>query len=331
VQNVRHISRRSSSLATDRMTHLLSLLVGVGWSLAAPTVTLHTPMLVANRTGERLFFPLLQHSFGNDTIMLRAQTTGDATGSAADPNQDAVFVRRDLGDSWQLVEYNDPVQKRMCVDVTAYQTSFSVGTASIAAVADTSTGAGTSVTGTSGAASLCIPYSYTPMGIPPPPTPSVAPACLHDMDRYCNDVQYCGPDCIYPQAKEYNRSMTPYYAVFGAGPTGEGAAWRCYSHEATTPDHLHWSRTSKTPSAFCSGTNQDLVNMAGGCKAEACPVGHTACAGSNPPLPAPPAPPQYVPAFRNGSLWVHVSALHMCLTPPPLLLLLFLSLSLPPR
>ena len=84
------------------------------------TVTGASPVLVGNRTGQRLFFPLLQFPLGGDAsrgIMLRAQTSPDAEGSPTSPNTDAVFLSKDLGKSWSLLEENDPVQKRQCITV----------------------------------------------------------------------------------------------------------------------------------------------------------------------------------------------------------------------
>eukprot|EP01045_Picozoa_sp_COSAG04_P034069 COSAG04_NODE_7303_length_1150_cov_40.054234_2_plen_229_part_01 len=192
-------------------------------SEASVTVTGASPVLVGNRTGQRLFFPLLQFPLGGDAsrgIMLRAQTSPDAEGSPTSPNTDAVFLSKDLGKSWSLLEENDPVQKRQCITVKA--ADYGIRRADVVT------------------ATLCLPYAYHP-----PPTP-IAPACQAALDAYCNNETLDGATCIDPQRKQWGRSMAPYTALHAAVPQRSPAAqWRCFSHEALVDGK--WSAKAKTP------------------------------------------------------------------------------------
>lgn len=173
--------------------------------------------------------------------MLRAQTSGDAEGSTADPNTDAVFLSTDQGRTWRHVA-EEPVQKRMChpyplteADAPALASLATIG----ATLGDVAGAAGT----------LCVPYAFHP------PSPAVAPACQELLDAYCNNETLNGPVCIDPQLQQFNRSMEPYYGLYSQ----PGPAWRCYSHEAVNPAHTEWSAASKTPAAYCSGSGRGLV------------------------------------------------------------------------
>ena len=121
---------------------LLLLLYCTGWSTSSASVidggdtggnvvvSGSPPVLVGERTGSRLYFPLLQYTLPPPAApaapapaaaplprrtwtMLRAQTSPDAEGSPTAPNTDAVFVTADHGLSWLYVA-DEPVQKRMC-------------------------------------------------------------------------------------------------------------------------------------------------------------------------------------------------------------------------
>ena len=237
-------------------------------AVAVVSVSADTPVLVGNRTGGRLFFPLLQHSFGGSAaagIMLRAQTSPDAEGSAAHPNTDAVFLSRDLGKSWELIEQNDPVQKRMCLSVPA---------ASLGALPSSAAMLRDAIAG-----ELCLPYAFHPAKRP------LQPACQAALDAFCNNETLNGAHCIDPQRKEWGRLMAPYVAGFDW--KGQ-SVWRCYSHESLTPDMKHWSPSSKTPTAYCSGPGPTLGKLASG--------GSDACSAAS----AGPA----TPATRNASLWL---------------------------
>ena len=227
------------------MAALLLLLLAPAAAHAAAsdttvTVTGASPVLVGNRTGQRLFFPLLQFPLGGDAslgIMLRAQTSPDAEGSPTSPNTDAVFLSKDLGKSWSLLEENDPVQKRQCIKVKA--ADYGVRRADVVT------------------ATLCLPYAYHP-----PPTP-ITPACQAALDAYCNNETLDGATCIDPQRKQWGRSMAPYTAINAAVPQRSPAAqWRCFSHEALVDGK--WSAKAKTPNAYCSGPGPQLQSLATG-------------------------------------------------------------------
>ena len=194
--------------------------------------------------------------------MLRAQTSADAEGSAANPNTDAVFLSRDQGKSWQMIEENDPVQKRMCLDVPPESLE-----ALHSAVAAAAASSGT----------LCLPYAFYP------PAHPLLPACQSALNAFCNN-ETLNAYCIDTQRKQYNRSMGPYVA--GHNFKGQ-SVWRCYSHESLTSDMKHWSPSSKTPTAYCSGPGPTLAKLASG--------GAAACA---------PSAAAAAPAVRNASLWL---------------------------
>ena len=236
------VSAVATLVAGRVMAALLLLLLAPAAvaSEASVTVTGASPVLVGNRTGQRLFFPLLQFPLGGDAsrgIMLRAQTSPDAEGSPTSPNTDAVFLSKDLGKSWSLLEENDPVQKRQCITVKA--ADYGIRRADVVT------------------ATLCLPYAYHP-----PPTP-ITPACRAALDAYCNNETLDGPTCIDPQRKQWGRSMAPYTALFSAVPQRSPAAqWRCFSHEALVDGK--WSAKAKTPNAYCSGPGPQLQALATG-------------------------------------------------------------------
>ena len=238
----------------------------------AVLVTAAAAVLVTNRTGKRLFSPLLQHSMGGDAnkgIMLRAQTTADAEGSAAHPNLDAVFLSTDLGKSWAPLAM-DVVQKRMCLTVAP---AASGGVLSAHPDAET--------------AALCLPYAYQPAVQAVP----VTAACEAALSAFLNNDTLNGA-CINAQAKQWKRSIKPYVQldeqphIPGYDPRSFPKEWRFWSHEALGPGG-HSSNASKTPKAFCSGPSSTLTKL-----------GHSGTAAcSNPPGAK-------VPAVRNASLWV---------------------------
>jgi hypothetical protein len=96
------------------------------------------------------------------------------------------------------------------------------------------------------------------------PAQHVSPACQERLNAFCNNESTVGPDCLDPQTKAFHRSMRPMYALFDKG-LNFGTAWRCYSHESLAHDMKHWSATSKTPSAFCSGPGPALEQLAKSC------------------------------------------------------------------
>ena len=114
------MQRAAACLALMRMPLLLSVLlltagapkeaVQVVSSPPLVRVAAEPPVMVSNRTGQRLWFPSLMSALGGDAhqLMLRASTSADA-----DNASDAVFVSRDLGASWRHVA-EEPVQKRRC-------------------------------------------------------------------------------------------------------------------------------------------------------------------------------------------------------------------------
>ena len=116
-------------------------------------------------------------------IMLRAQTSGDAEGTVADPNTDAVFVSSDHGASWQHVA-DEAVQKRMChpFPLTAGDAAAPAALASIG-VALTEVQEGT----------LCVPYAFHPTPEPPGAT------CQAQLNAYCNNATLNGARCIDAQ------------------------------------------------------------------------------------------------------------------------------------
>jgi hypothetical protein len=218
---------------------LLLLAAAAKGTSAIVSVTAAAPVLVGNRSGSRLFFPLLQFPLGGDArhgIMLRAQTSPDAEGSRSSPNTDAVFLSKDLGASWLLLEENDPVQKRQCINVSA---------------ADHGIDRADVVTAT-----LCLPYAYHPPAAP------VAAACQAALDSFCNSETADGKACMDAQRKQWGRSMAPYHARKSDTPA-RPLQWRCFSHEALGPDG-EWSAKAKTPTAYCSGPGPQLQALAAG-------------------------------------------------------------------
>lgn len=250
------------------------------------SVTAEPPVLVGERTGSRLFFPLLQYRLPalaaagsahgtteaasaavDGPIMLRAQTSPDAEGSAASPNTDAVFISSTDGRNWSYVG-DEPVQKRMC---HPYPLSADDAPA-LASI-------GATLAGTEPEGTLCVPYAFHPPNTNPHPTS----ACQQRLNAYCNNETLNGAICIDPQLKSFGRKMGPYVGLFDSPIP---AAWRCYSHESLNAAKSAWSASSKTPSAFCSGSGIGLARIYASCS-------HA---------PTPTVKPQ--PAVRNASLWV---------------------------
>jgi hypothetical protein len=131
--------KHSTSSTHDEYNQNGALQFATGSSAPPPAVQVGAgpPVMVGNRTGQRLWFPNTMVALGGDArvVMLRAQTTSDL-----DNASDAVFISRDLGTSWRHFS-DEPVQKRMC---TPYPLEL-VGGDNDATSAD-----------------LCIPYEFAP-------------------------------------------------------------------------------------------------------------------------------------------------------------------------